>query len=259
MPEEAVISPNTYPDAASEEMIEAGLFYGRKKSKTNPKMKSYVLVNRGGLEIINLEKTLAGLNTALAFLKEKVKTGGLVLFVGTQPAAQQGIEKLAEEFAMPYVTNRWLGGTVTNYKILSKRVEYLKKLRADLKSGALDKYTKKERLDMEKEMKRLESLMGGLENLSHEPNVFVVVDPNLHMTAVREANRLKIPVIALANVDSDPDMLEYPVVGNNKSVKSIDWFFGKVREAMKEGIAERAKITLPEAEVAKPETASSAE
>src|SRR6266481_1031439 len=251
--EEIVVTQSAYPEAASEEMIEAGVFYGRRKSKTNPKMKGYVLANRGGLEIINLEKTLDGLTLAVSFLKEKVKAGGLVLFVGTQPAAQAPIQKLAEEFTMPFVVNRWLGGTITNFKVLSLRVQHLKKTRADLASGALlDKYTKKERLDMEKEVKRLEVLMGGLENLPHEPNVLVVVDPNVHMTAVREANRMKIPVIALANVDSDPDMIEYPVVGNNKSVKSIDWFLGKIIEAMKEGIAERAKV-LKLAEEAKAE------
>jgi len=230
----------TYPDEASREMIEAGVFCGRKKSKTNPKMKEYVLANRGGIEIINLTKTAEAMDKAAGFLKEKVKSGGLLLVVGTQPPAEESVLKLAGKFNLPYVVTRWAGGTITNFKIISKRIEYLKKLRSDLASGALDKYTKKERLMLEKELGRLVELFGGLENLTSEPGVLVVVDPKLHDTAVREANRLKIPVVALANVDADPDAVAYLVPGNDRSCKSISWFLGKVESAIEEGMALRA-------------------
>lgn len=242
---------SAYPNEASKEMIEAGVFYGRKKSKSNPKMKQYVLLNRAGIEIINLGKTADALESATGFLKEKVRQGGLVLLVGTQPAAEAGILKLAQKFALPYVNLGWSGGTLTNFKIISKRVEYLQKLRSDFATGALGKYTKKERLDLEKEMRRLEELFGGLENLRKVPDAVVMIDPNLHLTALREARRLKIPVIALGNVDCDPDLIEYLVPGNDKARKSIDWFLGKVETAIEEGLAARTAEIAAAAAAAK--------
>jgi len=245
---------NIYPAEASREMIEAGVFYGRKKNKTNPKMREFILANRGNIEIINLEKTKEGLEKAIAFIKEKVRNGGLPLFVGTSPASDAEIERIAKEFSLPYVILRWIGGTLTNFKIISRRVEHLKKLRADLASGALtDKYTKKERLEMERETKRLEELMGGLETMSREPDLLIVVDPNLHTTAVREAKVKHIPVIALANVDADPDMIDYLVPGNNKSRTSVSWFLGNVEKAVREGLAERAIIKEKEVVAGVPE------
>ncbi|MBU6500982.1 MAG: 30S ribosomal protein S2 [Patescibacteria group bacterium] len=241
---------NVYPEAASREMIEAGVFYGRQKSKTNPKMRQYVLTQRAGIEIINLAQTAEAMEKAIAFLKEKVRNGGFALFVGTEPSAEAGIKELSKKYNMPYVTDRWAGGTITNFKVLSKRIEYFKKLRSDLSSGALiNKYTKKERLDLEKDLERLLELFGGLELLTKEPDVLVVIDPKLHDTAVREAQRAKIPVIALANVDSNPDVIDYLVPGNDRAVKSINWFLGKIDGALKDGLALRAKAALEAARI----------
>ena len=224
----------------SREMIDAGVFYGRKKSKTNPKMRQFVMGNRGGIEVINLEKTEEGLATALGFVTEKVRNGGMPLFVGTEPAAEATILALAKKFSMPYVSNRWIGGTLTNFKIIAGRVEHLKKIRADLASGALDKYTKKERVEVDREIHRLEALMGGLETMPREPDFLIMIDPNLHTTAVREARIKKIPIVALANIDADPDLIDYLVPGNDKAKKSIDWFLGKIEGAIEKGIQMRA-------------------
>ncbi len=236
-----------YPAEASREMIEAGLFYGRKKSKTNPKMRQFILMNRGGIEIINLQRTGELVDEAMAFLKEKVRQGGLVLLVGTQPSAETALMRVSKRFSIPYVTTRWVGGAITNFNIISRRVEHLKTLRSGLASGALDKYTKKERLELEREMNRLNELMGGLETMSREPDLVVMVDPNLHHTALREARKKNIPVIALANVDADPDHITYPVPGNDKAKKSIEWFFEKVEKAIEEGLAMKAATPAPEA------------
>src|SRR6202030_1768085 len=123
---------------------------------------------------------------AMAFLKETVRKSGTILLVGTEPAAEAGMLRLAEKFKLPFVTLRWIGGTLTNFRIINSRVEHLKKVRADLASGALvDKYTKKERLEMEREVKRLEELMGGLKNMTREPDLLVMIDPVLHITALR--------------------------------------------------------------------------
>jgi len=239
-----------YPAEASREMIEAGVFYGRKKSKTNPKMRQFILSNRGGIEIINLQKTVDALDRAAVFLTETVRESRLVLLVGTEPAAETSIFAIAKKFGIPYVTSRWVGGAITNFAIVSKRVEHLKKIRSDLASGALDKYTKKERVEIEREIKRLEELMGGLENMSREPDLIVMIDPVLHHTALAEARRKKIPVIALANVDADPDTVQYLVPGNDKARKSIEWFLAKIEAAIDEGVKTRVAPAPAEESVA---------
>jgi small subunit ribosomal protein S2 len=238
-----------YPGDASREMIEAGVFYGRKKSKTNPKMRQFVFGNRTGVDIINLQKTAEMLEKALGFIKEKTRNNALILFVGTEPAAEASILAIAKEFEMPYVTVRWVGGTITNFKIISKRVEHLKKVRSDLATGALDKYTKKERLEMEKDVHRLEQLMGGLENMQREPDILVVVNPVVHSAAIREAKRKKIPVVALANIDADPDDIDYCVPGNDKAKTSIIWFLKNIETAIREGISKRGTPDVEETPV----------
>ncbi|HTY39643.1 MAG TPA: 30S ribosomal protein S2 [Candidatus Paceibacterota bacterium] len=234
-----------YPDEGFREMVEAGVFYGRKKNRTNPKMRSNILLNRNGIEIIHLGKTADQLEKAVAFLTETAKIGGNILFVATQPAAEE-VATLAKELGYPVVTRRWLGGTLTNFGIISKRIEYYKKLRTDWENKAFDKYTKKERVMIEKELGRLNELMSGLEALTAKPAAVVVIDPNMHLTAVREARLLKIPVVAFANTDSDPAILDYPVVGNNKARTSIHWFLEKVRAAVVEGVKMRVVIAPKE-------------
>lgn len=233
--DEAVVS--LYSGERFKDLIEAGVFFGRKRTKTNPRMRPYILVTRNEMEIIDLDKTLAGLEHALLFLKEKVRSNGTILLVGTQPQAVEGIVKLGKEFNMPSVSVRWLGGLLTNFKILSKRIDYYKKLKADLRTGGLEKYTKKERLGFERETRRLEELFGGLENYLALPDVVLVIDPNIHMAAVREAKRLKIPIIAYVNTDTDPDLAEYSVIGNTKARKSVNWFLEQVTAAVREAKA----------------------
>ena len=228
-----------HPDTASQEMIDAGVFYGRKKNRTHPKMRKYILTNRNEIEIIDLEKTAECLERALSFIKEKVRSGGHILFIGTEPEAQEAILSLAERFNLSSVTNRWAGGTLTNFKIISKRIEYFKKLVSDMAKGALDKYTKKERLGIEREINRLRHLFGGLQNFEKLPDAVLIINAHVHHSVVREARRLNIPVIALTNVDTDPTQIDYLIPGNDKSRKSIQFFLDKVGEAIAEGIATR--------------------
>ena len=244
MAEETLIQTQPASEG-SREMIDAGVFYGRKKSKTNPKMRQFVMGNRGGIEVINLEKTEEALARAVAFVTEKIRNNGAALLVATEPAAEMAIVQMAKKFNMPYVINRWVGGTITNFKIISARIDHFKKLRSDLASGALDKYTKKERVEIDREIGRLEELMGGLELMTREPDFMIMIDPNLHSTAVREARIKKIPIVAFANIDADPDLIDYLVPGNDKAKKSIDWFLGKIEKAVEDGIKMRA---MPKAE-----------
>jgi len=229
------------------EMIDAGVFYGRKKSKTNPKMKLYLFGNRGGVEIIDLAKTLEGLESAQSFVKEISRQGGSILFVGTQPASLKIVE-VAKELNYPVVPRRWVGGTLTNFKVIKERIQHFQKLSTDLVSGALSKYTKKERLMMEREKNRLQELLGGLEPLERLPAAMIVIDPTLHASAVHEARRMKVPVVALSNMDTDPDKIEYVVAGNTAARPSVEWFLGKLKEAILAGAAERSVVASPKVE-----------
>jgi small subunit ribosomal protein S2 len=216
-------------------MTEAGVFYGRTRMKTNPRMKQFVLANRNGVEIINLEKTKSQLEATTEFVKSVAARGASMVLLATQPSAHEAIRRIGQEFKLPFVTRRWLGGTLTNYRIIAKRVEYFKKLKENLAKGAYKGYTKKEQLDLSKEAAKLEETLAGLEEMLSRPEVLIVIDPMMHETAVREANRLKIPVVALVNTDADPDMIQYPVVGNTKARTSIDWFVEKIAAAVRAG------------------------
>lgn len=240
-----------YPGAMDPEisqMIEAGVFYGLRKTKTHPRMKQYVLANRGGVEIINLQKTAEAVETAAGFIGEIARQSGLMLFVATQPAAEGEFLRIAKKFKFPYVTTRWPGGAITNFKAISGRIEYFKKLRSDLASGVFSRYTKKERLMLERELNRLRELFEGLETMIKLPDVLVVVDPVLHHTAVREAVRAKIPVIAFANIDTDPADVSYLIPGNDNAKRSIEWFLGKIEKAIEGGMAKRVEQKEPEKE-----------
>jgi small subunit ribosomal protein S2 len=214
-------------------MIEAGVFFGRTKSHAHPRMKNYVLHNRNGMEIINLHATLEANERAMAALKNVIADGGVVLFVATQPAFADVVQSVVEETKVPAVTKRWLGGTLTNFGQISSRVNYLKKLRNDKQAGVFEKYTKKEQVDIDREIGKLQDVLGSIEEMTRLPDLMVVVDPVEHHTAVREANRMNVPVIAFANVDADPDSVQYLVPGNNRGRKSVTWFLESVREALK--------------------------
>lgn len=233
-----------FTDESLKEMVNAGVFFGRKKSRTNPRMKSYILSTRNEIEIIDLNRTKSGLEKATEFLREKVRAGGLVLFVGTQPAAMD-IAAVGAEVGMPAVSTRWLGGTLTNFRVISKRIEYYIKLKTDWANNAFEKYTKKERVVIERELHRLDELFNGLAALRVLPTALVVVDPVIHDAAVQEARHLNIPIVAFINTDGDPDEVQHPIAGNTKAKMSINWFLGKIKDAVKE-----AKSAAP-AEAAK--------
>lgn len=235
MAEEIVQQNELENDPELKEMVDAGVFCGRTRLRTHPRMRPYILSTRNGVEIFHLGKTLEKMGDALEFLRAKVAAKGSVLLVGTQPAAQQILEDVSKELNVPAVTVRWLGGTLTNFKVISKRVEYLKKLRSDFATGAVEKYTKKEQLGLKKELAQLEELFSGIENMTGRPDVVIVIDPVLHKAAMNEARKLSIPVVAYTNSDMNPEEIEYMIPGNTKSRSSIDWFMGKIKAAIKEG------------------------
>lgn len=223
-----------YDNPDLKELIEAGVFLGRKKSKTHPRMKQYILVSRNDFEIINLNKTIEKLEEAKNFIKEKLKEGGNLLFVGTQISAENLLDNLNKELNCPIVNNRWIGGLLTNFDIVLKRINFFKKLRDDIQGGLLDKYTKKERLKIQKEFNKLEKLFKGLENLTFLPSVIVIIDPAIHFNAIREAKRLNIPIVAFVNTDGNPELVDFPVPGNTKSSLSVNWFLNNIKQAFLE-------------------------
>ena len=221
--------------AVLEEMIKAALMYGHKRTRTNPRFKPFIFANRNNIEIIDLNLTLEKLEQAIEFLKNKIKEKALVLVVATQPAAQEAVEKLTKEFNFPYINTRWIGGLLTNFNVLFKRIEYFKKIKADFEKGEFEKYTKKERQRINKNIFKMKKIFTGLENLSKRPDVIFIIDPSIkgHRTAVREANRLGIPIVAVLDSDDDPTLITYPIPANDHAKISIDWLIDKIINSLK--------------------------
>ncbi len=224
-------------------MMEAGLFYGLSRSKANPKMKPYVSSAKSGIQIINLVQTLKSIKNAASILKEKVKAGGLPMVVGTTPAVKAVARDLGVKFNIPYATERWLGGTLTNFKTISARVQYLKKLRLDKETGKLEKYTKKEKLNIEREMNKLERLFSGLETMDKLPEIIIIFDLKSHDLAAREASRMNITSIAVANTNADPEDTNYPIVSNDRNPKSIEFIASYLGQAIEDGRREAAEAS----------------
>lgn len=226
-------------EAMMTEMAQAGLHLGRKKSKWHPKMKPYIYSVQHGFQIIDLAKTAECLEAALKFLSETVKKGGAVLFVGTAPSASIIIEEAAKAVGMPYVSKRWIGGTLTNFKVISGRSNHYKDLLKKRESGELQKYTKKERLEFDKEIERLEKKFGGIVNLDKPPAAVFIVNTKVDEIAVREARRTKIPVVALLNTDTDPTPIDYPIPANNSAVPALKYIIDKIVETINKAKSER--------------------
>lgn len=211
------------------QMAEAGVVYGHKKSKTHPRMKPYTSGTRNEIELIDPRATIAGLERAVQAIKEIRSKGEFILFIGTNPAAKGIIKEFATELKMPYVVSRWLGGTLTNFKVINARIRYYEDLKTKIAKGELGKYTKKEQLGFEKEIKKMEEFFVGLVPLDRLPGLLFLVDTNFHKTAVREARILKIPIVALIDTDDDPALTDYPIFGNDHSKKSIEWIISQIR------------------------------
>lgn len=224
-----------------QEMAELGLLFGFSKSRTHPRMKPFIHSTRSGVEIINLEQTIRLLKAAAAFLREIVTGGKTILFVGTAPASKTAVKEIAEKLGQPYVTERWFGGTLTNFKVFSARIEKFNRLREEKEKGGLDKYTKKERLMIDREMEKMEIFLGGVRKMKGLPAALVVIDSEKHKTTVREAKKINIPVVAVLNTNANPEMINYPIPANDRNPKSIAWILNYL-------LAEIEKANQPEEE-----------
>ncbi len=226
------------------EMAQAGLHLGRQKAKGHPKMKSYVCAVQNRFQIIDLSMTIEELEAALNFLKEAVKKGGTILFVGTVPAAKQIIEEAAKSVGMPYVSRSWIGGTITNFKIISGRLNQYKDLVTKRSAGELQKYTKKEQLEFDRKIAKLEEKFGGIINLEKTPSAIFIVNTRHDEIAVREARIMKVPIVAMVNTDANPKLVDWPIPANNSAVSAVKYVVDKIIEAVN-----KAKDEIPKKEL----------
>lgn len=217
------------------EMLDAGVHFGHQTQRWNPKMKNYVFTDRGGIHIIDLQKTVVRANKAAEFIKEVASNGGKVVFVGTKKQAIEPVQEAAKKCGQYYVTKRWLGGTLTNFETIKQSIDRLKKIDQMREKGELNFFSKKERAKMEKEYMRLLEYLDGIRDLKDSPSALFVVDLPKEHIAVAEARRLKIPVVGIADTNSDPEVIEYPIPGNDDAIRSIKLFANLVAEAYLEG------------------------
>lgn len=219
----------------TEEMFQAGVHYGYSKSRRHPSVLPYIFSTKNGVDIINIEKTEDLLTKATDFVAGLAASGKTVLFVGTKPEARQQILEAALLLNMPYISERWVGGILTNYPEIKKRVSKLLDLRAQKEKGDLEKYTKKENLLIAKEMEDMAKNFQGLTGINKVPDVVLVIDPKKESIAVTEAKKMGLPIIALLNTDCNMKNIDYPVVGNDASVSSITFFLSKIKDAFSNG------------------------
>ena len=236
-------------DTIVEKMFKAGAHYGYSKTRRHPSVSKYIYATKNKVDIINLEKTTIMLESALLFVKNLGAQNKTVLFVGTKPEAKVTTKDMAESLNMPYVTERWIGGTLSNFTEIKKRITELENYRKDSTTGGLDKYTKKERVVMAKKMEKLTRYYSGLIGLKKAPDALFVIDARSEHIASTEARKSGIPVIALVNSDSNIKSLDYPIVANDAGIPSIKFFVTAIGNAYKEGLSANLRVeqaSLPE-------------
>lgn len=220
-------------------LLETGVHFGHQARKWNPKMDKYIFTKRNGIHIIDLQQTLVFCREIYDVVREEVAKGGTVLYVGTKRQAQEIIRQEADRAHMPYVEQRWLGGTLTNWTTIRQRLDTLERLERRRDSGDLDRLTKKERLLIERKIERLNFRLGGLRSMKRLPVLIFLIDTRREQTAVKEANILDIPIIALCDTNSDPDPIDYVIPANDDAIRAIKLLTGMITDAVLEGFAMR--------------------
>ncbi|MFZ9802285.1 MAG: 30S ribosomal protein S2 [Candidatus Nanopelagicales bacterium] len=221
------------------QLLESGVHFGHQTRRWNPKMKRFILTERNGIYVIDLEQSLTFIDKAYEFIKETVARGGTIMFVGTKRQAHEAIQQQAKRVGMPFVTQRWLGGMLTNFGTIQKRIQRLKELEQinfdDTSSG----YTKKELLMMRREKEKLDAVLSGIRDMTKTPSVLWVIDTKKEQIAVDEARKLGIPVVAILDTNCDPDEVEFPIPGNDDAIRAISLLTRVVADAVAEGLQQR--------------------
>lgn len=228
-------------------LLEAGVHFGHQTKRWNPKMGPYIFGERSGIHIIDLHKTAQLLKEAQSFLSDLVENNGKVVFVGTKKQAQEIVQHEAERCGMFYINRRWLGGTLTNFRTIRTRLEYLRQLERQHISGELNQLPRQEMLSKEQELEKLMRTLGGLKNLNQMPAAIIIVDPRREELAIKEASRLGIPIIALTDTNCDPDPIDYVIPANDDAIRSVRLILSRLADAMIEGQT-RHEIAIADAE-----------
>jgi small subunit ribosomal protein S2 len=238
------------PYVSMKQMLETGVHFGHQTRRWNPKMRPFIFGARKGIHIIDLQQTVKLYRKAHDFMAETVARGGKVIFVGTKRQAQDVIKAEAERCGMYHVTNRWLGGTLTNFQTIRTSIARLKKLEAMFADGSVTRFLKKEIVGMEREVTKLNLTLGGIKDMEEPPAVAFIIDPHREEIAVKECRKLGIPIVAVVDTNCDPDLIDYIIPGNDDAIRAIKLFAAAMADACIEGQAS-AKDTIPAAKNAK--------
>ncbi len=225
----------TQHTVSMKDLLTSGVHFGHQTRRWNPKMKQYIFGERGGIYIIDLQKTTVLIDEAYTFLKKTSERGGGVLFVGTKKQCQEVIKEQAQRIGMPYVCNRWLGGLLTNFSTLSKRIKRMHELRQLSEDGSLDLLPTREAMQLRGDLRKLEQNLGGVSGMDRVPAAVFVVDPRKEAIVVKEARKLKIPIVALVDTNCDPDEVDYIIPGNDDAIRSCDLIVRVMADAVAEG------------------------
>ncbi len=237
------------PAISMRQLLEAGVHFGHQTRRWNPKMKPFIFAERNGIHIIDLAQTAKRLEVALDFVRETVARGEVVLFVGTKKQAQEPLAAEATRAGMPYVNKRWLGGMLTNFVTIKKRIGLMDQLEARQQAGDFDRLPKKEAAKLTEQLNRLQAMLGGIRKMKRVPGAIFIVDPHRERIAVTEANRLEIPVVGTGDTNVDPDELDYIIPANDDAIRAIRLLCSLVADAAIEGANERASRAIePEVE-----------
>lgn len=228
------------------QLLEAGVHFGHRSQRWNPKMRSYIFTERNGIHIIDLQQTIARLEEAYTFIRDVAAEGGIVLFVGTKRQAQENLRIEAERCGMPYVNQRWLGGTLTNFRTIRQRIEYFIELERQKENGEFDRLPKKEALRKERELAKLTRRFGGLRDLLRLPDAIFITDVRREAIAVKEAMTLGIPIVAMVDTNCDPDGIDYVIPANDDAIRAIKLITSKIADAVIEGQEMRGIIMAEE-------------
>ncbi len=236
------------PVISMKALLETGVHFGHRTRRWNPKMRPYIFTERNGIHILDLQQTIYMIENAFNLVRDTVSEGSAVLFVGTKRQAQDTVAREATRASQPYVNERWLGGTLTNWQTISQRIEYLDQLERRRDAGEFELLKKKERLQLTREIDKLSQRLGGIRKMTGLPALLFVVDVNYEETAVREANKLGIPVIAMVDTNCDPDPIDYLIPSNDDAIRAIKLITGKMADAALEGLALREQMVDQEIE-----------
>ncbi|WP_149401260.1 30S ribosomal protein S2 [Dictyobacter arantiisoli] len=217
------------------QLLEAGVHFGHQTRRWNPKMQQFIFMDRNGIHIIDLQQTVTRLNDAYKFVEQLVADGGTLLFVGTKKQAQEAVAEEAKRCGMFFVNQRWLGGMLTNFKTIQSRISYLRSLEERRDRGDFERLTKKEVQHIQDEIARLDRILGGIRDMRRLPSAIFIIDTRKERTAVMEARRLEIPIIALADTNCDPDEMDYPIPANDDAIRAVRLLCSKIADAAVEG------------------------